>query len=84
MSNVYKVWKVDGGDDRDSAKKFTGIDHEDAAENWAKWYDSYYADYLIVGGDDAQVFVLHEGEDEPVLVTVSGESEPVYHASVEQ
>ena len=84
MSNVYKVWKVDGGDDADSAKSFNGFDHEDAAENWAGWYDSYYADYLIVGGQDAEVFVLPDGETDPVRVKVSGESQPVYSASIEK
>lgn len=80
----YKVWGVDSGHDRESARVFDGIDHEDAAENWAQWYDSYYADYLIVGGQDAEVFVLHEGEIEPVRVKVSGESRPVYSASIEK
>lgn len=30
----YKVWGVDSGHDRDSARVFNGFDHEDAAENW--------------------------------------------------
>lgn len=80
----YKVWQIDSGYDEFSAKSFDGFDHEDAAENWAGWYDSHYADYLIVGGQDAEVFVLHEGETEPVRVKVSGEPRPIYTGIIEK
>lgn len=80
----FKVWQVDSGYDEDSAKSFDGFDHEDAAETWAGWYDAHYADYLIVGGQDAEVFVLGQDDKSPIRVIVSGEPRPVYTASIER
>lgn len=75
---IFKVWAVDSDYDEHSARSFDGIDHEDAAQNWANWYDAYYANYLIVGGQEAEVFVLGAHDESAIKVTVIGETIRVY------
>ena len=79
MSGAYLVWCPENGQERDDGRRFTASDAGDAASRWAKWYDAWGADYLIVGGSAAVVMV--ESPDGSVeQFTVTGESMPAYRA----
>lgn len=69
MSKTYLVWRED--EDREDAKKVKAYYTTEAAENWAQWSDSWSADYTIVRGDPARVFVaLDEDGSEPEFRTI--------------
>ena len=79
MNETYLVWRPEDGQSRDDARRITAGDAEQAAACWARWYDSYSADYLIVGGTPAGVAVERpDGEVEHFIVM--GEPVPVYRA----
>lgn len=77
---VFKVWWPDLGQSQDDARPVRAFDHEDAAAKWADWYDHHSNDYAIVGGEVAEVMVLHEGETAPISVRVFGEMTRSYSA----
>ncbi|ARU04699.1 hypothetical protein CCO03_08445 [Comamonas serinivorans] len=77
---MFKIWCPELGQSIDDAKTVKGFDHESAATNWADWHDHDSADYAIVGGEVAEVQVLHEGETKPVTVRVFGEMTRSYRA----
>ena len=75
----YIVWLEDS--DRENGKLVEANYEREAAQNWAEWYDAWGADYLIMGGQAARVFVTLDKEgSEPMLFEVRGESQPVYFA----
>ncbi len=82
MFKRYKVWWPDRGQEQDDAQSVEAFDHENAATKWAHWYDYRSNDYAIVGGEVAEVMVLHEGDTAPIKVTVFGEMERSYRARV--
>lgn len=75
----YLVWWPEVGHGRDDGKLVIAHSPEDAAARWAQWYDAKSADYLIVGGQQAEVLVLEQGTDEPVRVRVRGEQSANYY-----
>lgn len=80
MEKTYLVWRED--DDRDDAKRVKANYASQAAENWAQWSDSWSADYTIVRGEEARVFVaLDQDGSTPELFEVSGEQCAVYSAT---
>lgn len=66
--------------DEIDAKEFQAADEEEAAESFAKWRDSWTAEYSIVSGSPAVVCVKNE-HGEICRFEVTGESYPVYVAS---
>lgn len=78
----YLVWCLDYDTTREDARIFEAIDHQDAVERWAKFEDSSSADYLIVGGQDANVMVAedYDGSEEKNF-NVGGWTEAVYLAN---
>ncbi|UKM31213.1 hypothetical protein CrLKS3_g31 [Cylindrospermopsis phage Cr-LKS3] len=66
--------------DEIDAKEFQAVDEEEAAESFAKWRDSWTAEYSIVSGSPAVVCVKNE-DGEISRFEVAGELEPVYFAS---
>lgn len=81
MSRIYKVWWPDRGHTEDDATTVKAFSHESAASIWADWYDARYGDYVIVGGEDAEVMVLSESDDAPVSVVVYGHNERNYYGT---
>lgn len=77
----FKVWWPEIGQTQEDSKTWVGVDHRQVARIWADWYDYYSADYLIVGGQNAEVQVLKEGDTEPVTVHVSGWTSREYTAA---
>lgn len=77
----FKVWWPDRGQIQDGAPVFVAHDYEDAAAQWADWYDGHTADYSIVGGEDAEVVVESVADGVQVNLTVRGEMTRVYRAS---
>jgi hypothetical protein len=79
MGKQFIVWREEG--ERGDGKKIVAYYPQEAAEKWAAWSDSWYADYTIVHGQEERVFVALDEEDStPELFEVSGEPCPVYHA----
>jgi hypothetical protein len=79
MGKQYLVWRE--GSDRGDGKTIVAYYPQEAAEKWAAWSDSWYADYTIVHGQEERVFVaLDEEGSTAELFEVSGEPCPVYHA----
>jgi hypothetical protein len=77
----YLVWREDA--DREDGKRIEANYEREAARKWAEWDDAWSADYLIVGGQDARVFVaLDEDGSKPMLFEVRGEPQPVYFATL--
>lgn len=80
MEKTYLVWR-EGEEEREDAKRVKALYASQAAENWAEWADSWSADYTIVRGTDARVFVaLDDGGTDAELFSVSGETRAIYHA----
>ncbi len=77
----YRVWWPEMGQEQEDAKVWVAIDHREAARIWADWYDHHSSDYLIVGGQIAEVQVLQEGDETPVTVHVSGWTSREYTAA---
>jgi hypothetical protein len=81
--NHYKVWWPDRDQEEADAKTVIAYDPEQAAEQWANWYDAYNNDYSIVGGEIAEVQVLHDGETTAVTVAVRGFPSREYSATAQ-
>lgn len=77
----FKVWWPEVGQQQEDARTWVGVDHRQVARIWADWYDQHSSDYLIVGGQNAEVQVLKEGDTEPVTVHVSGWTSREYTAA---
>jgi len=76
----YQVWREE--DSSENARRVKATSAEHAATRWAEWIDSWGADYSIVGGQSARIFVaLDEHGAEPELFEVYGESTPIYTAN---
>ena len=73
----YQVWCPDNGDTEADSRTFEAYDAELAASEWAHWYDGWTADYTIVGGTDATVWVRDE-KGAILRFTVSGRTERAY------
>lgn len=79
MGKRFIVWNEDS--ERGFGKRIEAYDEEEAVEKWAEWDDAQSAEYLIVRGREARVFVsLDEDNSKPVLFTVQGEPRPFYQA----
>ena len=78
---IFKVWWPDRGQKKEDATTVKAFDHEHAAKVWADWYDAHSAEYPIVGGEVAEVMVLHEGCECPDLIKVRGFQSREYTAS---
>ena len=79
MCKRFIVWDEDS--ERGFGQRIEAYDEEEAAEKWAEWDDAQSAEYLIVRGREARVFVaLDEDNSKPVLFTVQGEPRPFYQA----
>lgn len=78
----FRVWRPEHGEDFADAGLLYARDHEEAAERWAEKSDSDSAEYDIVGGEPAKVYVVEADGDEEhaLLFHVEGEAQPVYHA----
>jgi hypothetical protein len=74
----YLVWPEDGGEE-DFPKMIHAVDFQDAAEKYANYDDQHSADYMIVGGQDAIVFVKGGGITKKF--SVSGQQVREYSAS---
>ena len=73
----FMVW--DAEHDESDAYKVFAADEQSAAEKWAEDDDCNSADYSIVGGDEAEVFV--KSPDGTITkFQVSGEATPQYYA----
>ena len=77
----YQVWCPEKGDTEADGRTFEAFDPELAAVDWADWYDDWSADYTIVGGTDATVWVRDE-KGEILHFTVSGRMERAYRSRV--
>ena len=73
----YQVWCPENGQDEADSRTFEACDAELAASEWAHWYDGWTADYTIVGGTDATVWVRDE-KGAILRFTVSGRTERAY------
>lgn len=81
MEKRYMVWRE--GEDREDGKVVRANYEKEAVEKWAEWDDAHSADYIIVSGQNAQVFVAMEEEGSEVMkFEVRGESCPVYYATL--
>jgi hypothetical protein len=79
MEKWYSVWRED--EDRGNAWHVKAPYASLAAERWAEHADSWSADYTIVCGENARVFVALETEGStPTLFEVSGEQRAIYNA----
>lgn len=80
---AWGVWLPERGEDRDDARKVYACDEESAATKWAERDDAHSADYAIVGGDDATVYVApyYDNTASARVFVVRGESVPTYYAS---
>lgn len=75
----FMVWCPDLGSTESDAREFGALDAASAACEWAKREDRHSADYWIVGGQPATVYVrANDGTLSTFIVT--GEAEPVYWA----
>jgi hypothetical protein len=83
---IFLVWCPDQGGTEADAEKIRAWDTAEAAEKWAEWSDRNSADYTIVRGSDATVFVktlgvdFRGGDGEIAKLAVSGEAVPSYTA----
>lgn len=75
---VWHVWPE--GETEDDARDIRADDAQEAAERWAAAEDIRGADYSIVGGSSAQLFVRASTGGETKLFEVTGYPEPVYQA----
>lgn len=72
-------WLVLNADEPDEWTTIYARDAQHAGEKWADREDCDSAEYSIVAGTPATVFVKPEiGTDDPVLFVVRGEAVPVY------
>ena len=73
-------WLVLNADEPDAEwATFYASDAQEAGEKWADREDCDSAEYSIVAGSAATLYIKPEiGTDEPVLMIVSGEAVPVY------
>ena len=77
----FLVWRPDYGGTRDDAREVEAYDMGEAAEKWADKYDRDSAEYLIVGGQDAELMVeLVGGNGKAYKYIVSGDAVPSYRA----
>ena len=74
----FICWQPDHGSTVEDGRRVRAYDAECAAENYARDDDARSADYLIAGGQPAEVHVF-DGEVTHRFM-VSGRSEPVYFA----
>ncbi|TKI02957.1 hypothetical protein [Martelella alba] len=80
MMNTYLVWCPENGEARSDAREFEAYTHDDAAEKWARRYDSYSTEYSIVSEQwTPEVCVAMDGEPERHFL-VTGEAVPHYEA----
>jgi hypothetical protein len=79
MMEQYLVWCPEYDGSREDARQFAALNHEDAAEVWAEWFDAR-GDYIIIGGDTLTVMVSNVNESTSRAFQVSGETIARYHA----
>ena len=78
--HVYWVWCPEYGESEDDAIKIEAYDADEAATEWAAKRDIASAEYSIVGGKDAIVFVKNCSTGEVLRFCMSGEPVPQYYA----
>lgn len=77
----YIVWRPDYGQTMEDGREIEALCADYAAQDWAQRDDCESADYLIVGGNPAELMALEVGSTMPPLrFSVSGESVAVYRA----
>ena len=77
--SIYKVWCVDLGSTEEDAREVQAHGSDHAARVWASDEDRRSADYWIVGGQTADVYVrCPDGSLLRYLVT--GKAVPEYHS----
>ena len=81
MSARYRCWNPDTGD-ADDGRDVIGVDVEDAAETFARWYDAKSADY-IYATDGGLVAVRLDHTTEVFTLRVTGEQCISYRARVQ-
>lgn len=75
---AYHVWCPELGQAPTDNKRVWAADAEEAAEEWADWYDAHSADYPIVSGQVMTVCVRREGQGKVSRVRVSGQESREY------
>lgn len=78
---TYLVWCPELGSGPEDGRTIAAMDHEDAAQLWARREDAESADYWIVGGDGTTVIVRGPDGTENSL-RVTGEPSINYRARV--
>jgi hypothetical protein len=76
---VFEVQEIEYHGE-DEWEEIRAVDEQDAAEKYAEKSDCDSAEYSIVSGSDAEVWVRKKGDSEVKKFMVSGESVPTYHA----
>jgi hypothetical protein len=80
VKHKYQVWRDE--ETRDDARTVDGIDHEDAAEEWAQEEDWSSAEYSIVSQNDEPIVCVSLVDDDDVRrFKVRGEAVPSYSAT---
>jgi hypothetical protein len=77
----FEVWCPEEGDTEACARRFFACDHEEAAEKWAEWYDSYDEPFIAEGKASPTVFVRKVGEESVEKHVVGGEFKATYHSN---
>lgn len=75
----FIVWCTERGQEFEDGRSFDAYDAEEAARKWAKFYDSYSAEYAIAEGSEVTVAV-RDADGRDSYFVVIGESQPVYYA----
>lgn len=76
---VFEAWFKDDGEY--DSRKIHARDAEAAAEKFAEYDDQHSAEFLIVGGSEAEIWVRQPATGEIKKFTVRGESVPQYYAT---
>jgi hypothetical protein len=78
--NKYLIWKE--GSNFEEAVEIEATDKVDAAEIWAKNYDSNNAEYHIANGNTVRIYVADlDKKHDKELFEVFGYPVPTYEAS---
>jgi len=76
---TWQVWDEEYHENREDGRTIQAVDAENAATKFCEWYDSWSADYDIVGGHRAPVIcVAAPGHDGVHKFRVRGETVPHY------
>lgn len=79
----YVVWRPDWEQTMGDGKTIEAHSPAAACEHWAEREDADSADYLIVGGNPAELMVTELGTGlPPFRYSVSGEAVPSYRATM--